>query len=401
MTSKPYKNINIIRSSNGDWRVRYEFELPDYPGKFKKFYVRDGINYVRNLEEKEKAVQQLKEDIEHALKKGFNPFLPEFRIQSQLFAEETEIKLQEDLQKVKPWTIEFAFTEYINYCTRKNLSPNTIRTYNTFINNLKTWLNSYDLNNKYISDFSSSDLIQFLDESFDQEEWSARTYNNHITFLKTFFKQAYKIEKKQNIEISYLFDPDDLEQKKDRAEKNRYYTPAVAEKIKKECQKFPDLFNYMKWIFYSCMRPREIRLLQVQHIDLVSRQIKAIAPTAKTGDRFIPICDELYNMILLMKLTELPPGYFVFGKKGQSNKEKCYKDHFSNLYKPIKDKVGLDDKYTLYGWKHTRVVNLLSAGFTDPEVMSLTGHRDYESFQTYKRELIVDSSSMKGKTISF
>lgn len=74
---------------------------------------------------------------------------------------------------------------------------------------------------------------------------------------------------------------------------------------------------------------------------------------------------------------------------------------FTNGYKLIKDKLGLDNKYTLYGWKHTRVVNLLMAGFTDNEVMSLTGHSDHKSFMAYKRELMVDTSAMKGKTIEF
>ena len=41
------------------------------------------------------------------------------------------------------------------------------------------------------------------------------------------------------------------------------------------------------------------------------------------------------------------------------------------------------------------------AGFTDQEVMSLTGHTDYKSFMAYKRELMVDTSAMKGKTIAF
>ncbi|MEL7587833.1 MAG: hypothetical protein AAGU19_14085 [Prolixibacteraceae bacterium] len=38
-------------------------------------------------------------------------------------------------------------------------------------------------------------------------------------------------------------------------------------------------------------------------------------------------------------------------------------------------------------------------GFTDNEVMSLTRHSDYKSFMAYKRELMVDTSAMKEKTI--
>jgi integrase len=211
-----------------------------------------------------------------------------------------------------------------------------------------------------------------------------------------------KLEKKQNKGIKYQIDLQDIEMKKDRAEKNRYYSAVVALKVKKELAKNESLYNYVKWIFYSCMRPREIRLLQINHIDIQARQIKAIAPTAKTGDRFIPICDELMALIKSMKLMKLPLNYYVFGgKNGKPGKERLSRDLFTNSYKLIKDKLGLDNKYTLYGWKHTRVVNLLMAGFTDAEVMSLTGHSDYQSFMAYKRELMVDTSAMKGKTIEF
>lgn len=149
------------------------------------------------------------------------------------------------------------------------------------------------------------------------------------------------------------------------------------------------------------MRTREIQLLQIEHIDLEARQIKAIVPTAKTGDRFIPICDELEELIISMNLIDSPLDYYVFGRNGKASENKMKRHYFSERYKPIKDKLGLDNKYTLYGWKHTRVVNLLMAGYTDQEVMSLTGHRDYKSFMAYKRELIVDVSAMKGKTIKF
>ena len=398
MRATKYKNINIIRARSGDWRIRYEFEIPNKPGVFKKFYVRDGVNYVHDLPAKEKAINQLREDIEFHLKKGYNPFEAERDISSLIEEKEVEI---EEAEKVDFWMMSEAIDKYIRSCEKKNLSPNTIRTYQTFINNFEAWLFSYDLIQKKACDFTTNQLEQFLDESFDAEEWSPRTYNNHIAFFGTFFKQVFKLERRVNPEVRYVVIADDIEKKKDRAERNKYYTPSIATKIKKELSKLPDLYNYCKWIYYSCMRPREISLLQVQHIDLETRQIKVIAPTAKTGDRFVPICDELFDLIIKMKLTEAEYGSYVFGKNGKTSREKIYKDHFRNLYRPIKLLFGLDDNYTLYGWKHSRVVDLLNAGFTDPEVMSLTGHRDYKGFQAYKRGFVLDNTVMKGKTVGF
>ncbi len=408
MGQLPYKLPTIVRGKKY-WHVAYFYEYPDIPGKYKKFQVKDGVNYVRDLDQREVEIQTLRKDIEIALKRGFNPFMSEQRIESQFFAEETILNLEEDRARVKPWTMIEGMKEFKKNCNQRNLSDNTIRTYNSFINNIEEWLIASENTEIKASEFSSDHALEFLNiylageklGSRSQEKLTSRTYNNHCVFFGTLFNRISKLEKKRIKDIRYSIDLDDLELKKDRAEKNRYYAPAIATKIKTELANHPDLYNYIKWIFYSCMRPREISLLQVQHIDLESRQIKAIAPTAKTGDRYVPICDELHDLIRKMKLTELPSGYYVFGKDGKPSPEKIYKDHFSGLYRSVKKKFKLDDKYTLYGWKHTRVVNLLAAGFTDPEVMSLTGHRDYQSFMAYRRELMVDTTTMKGKTMDF
>src|SRR5690606_33201392 len=182
---------------------------------------------------------------------------------------------------------------------------------------------------------------------------------------------------------------------------NRYYTPTVQEQVKNEARKAPRLYNYIRWIYYSCMRPKEIRLLQVKHIDLTASQIKVTGPTGKTGERFVPICDELYDLIRELGIMKLPLNFPAIGRGGITSEYSANKDTFSESYRPIKEKLGHDDKYALYGWKHARVVNLLMAGFTDAEVLSLTGHLDYESFKAYKRSFKLDSTPMQGKTVEF
>ncbi|MBW8323771.1 MAG: tyrosine-type recombinase/integrase, partial [Prolixibacteraceae bacterium] len=274
--------------------------------------------------------------------------------------------------------------------------------YNSFINNFISWIEENGFGNMIAAEITERTIEDFLDQQYDEENWTPRTYNNHLKFFNTLFPRMEKLEKRENAKLKgYNVDLSDIELKKDRAEKNRYYSPVVAGKVKKELVRQPNLHAYVKWIFYSCMRPKEIIFLQINHIDISARQIKAIAPTAKTGDRFIPICDELLELIESLDLTKLPFNYYVFGKNGVPGPERMGRHYFTERYKPVKDKLGLDDKYTLYGYKHTRVVNLLMAGFTDQEVMSLTGHNDYKSFMAYKRELLVDTSAMKGKTIAF
>ncbi|WP_437918600.1 tyrosine-type recombinase/integrase [Sphingobacterium sp. LRF_L2] len=396
MAKPVYKNVRIIRASSGDWRVVYEYEFPDKPGNYKRFYVRDGINYVHDSDEKEKAAQELKKDIEVALKNGFNPFLASTKMETSLRTEENRIISSHP----SAWTMQEAIDNFLAYCENINLKKTTLKKYKSQTKIFIEWYNNLNIN-KLASEIDEGTMQSFLDYGVKFNKWSPRTYNNYIDDLSVLFARCEKLEKRKNKEIKYLYDPYFLEKKRTHAERNRYYTPAVASLIKNAVKDDIELFRYIKWIFYSCMRPKEIHLLQIHHIDLDSRQIKVAGSIGKTGDRFVPICDELHELIAEMKLDQYPLDYFVFGRHKKTSDKVVGDDYFRNKFRPYKIKLKLDENYTLYSWKHTRVISLISAGFDDNQVMTLTGHRDRAGFEAYKRELVVDNSSMKGKTIDF
>ena len=393
-----FKEPKIIRAARG-WFISLYYLLPDNSG-YKRFEISGGVNYIKNLQEREKVLQNMLTHLKKQLQNGFNPFLPELEQAYKAAIEEKKESIAKIELKEKNWTLADGCSQYLTYCKEINLSENSLKTYNSYLGNFMRWLEIEKLQEVACCSVDEDFIKKFLDDMQERNSWSPRTYNNHLNFMVAFFSRLQKLEKRKNKAIRYEIDLSDVPEKKTRAEKNRYYTEQVAEKVKKELVKDEVMFNYVKWVFYSCMRPREIRHLQVQHIDLSTRQIKATGPTAKTGDRYVPICDELAALIKKMEIDKLPLNYFIFGYHGVSSAEIASRDYYTKRYKPIKEKLGLDDKYTLYGWKHTRVVNLLMAGFTDQEVMSLTGHSDYQSFMAYKRELMVDTQKMKGKTIS-
>jgi len=400
MAKTYYKNPRIIRAKSGDWRVVYEYEIPGQIGKYQRFYVRDGINYIHDLEAKEIAAQQLCDDISLALKRGFNPFLPKIRYESQVSKEETEITISEELAKPAAWSIKEAIDNFIKYCENKNLKPTTIKKYKSQTGLLLKWFETNGIK-KMACEVDEDLLLDFLEESFEANKWSARTYNNYVDGVITLFTRLPKLERRRNKDIRYNIDLTYLEDKNSYAEKNRYYAPAVAEMIKGAIKNDTELYRYVRWIFYSCMRPNEIRLLQIKHIDLNTRQIKVAGYRGKTGDRFVPICNELHDLIKEMKLDRMPIEYYVFGQGKRPSESPVFDDYFRDRYRPFKIKLGLDKNYTLYSWKHTRVVTLITAGFDDNQVMTLTGHRDRAGFEAYKRDLVIDNSSMKGKTIDF
>lgn len=120
------------------------------------------------------------------------------------------------------------------YCKKKILSDNTVRTYNSFINNFIFWIEENGYTNMVAAEITEWTIEEFLDQQVGEENW-IQTYNNHLKFFNTLLPRMKKLEKRENAKLKgYNVDFSGIELKKDRAEKNRYYSPVVAGKVKKE-----------------------------------------------------------------------------------------------------------------------------------------------------------------------
>jgi integrase len=89
-----------------------------------------------------------------------------------------------------------------------------------------------------------------------------------------------------------------------------------------------------------------------------------------------------------------------FLKDGEPGTEPFGKGFFSKRFGYIRKKLKLDPSYTIYGFKHTRVIHLKIDGVPDQDIMALTGHADYVSFAHYLRDLglTVNPDSINQKT---
>jgi hypothetical protein len=61
-----YKEPTIVRTKRG-WFIALYYEWPDRPGEFKRFEISCGVNYIHNLEEREKEIQILLRELKKAL----------------------------------------------------------------------------------------------------------------------------------------------------------------------------------------------------------------------------------------------------------------------------------------------------------------------------------------------
>lgn len=387
----PYKLPKIIRNKGGDWYIKYWYE---YPGKgtYKEFRVRDGINYIHDPDKKEKAALELCGDIKYALeKKGHNPF--ERKIQKHKKIDDALAQIEKANQVM---TLGAALMWYISTKKGKGKSDKTLMGYRHSVQWFIDWYGAREVR---INEVTIDDIERYLSSRLDSEDWSPRTYNNNIGALTTFFNYLVSKRKLAVNPIGRGM----LETIKNTAEKNRYYDEATLARIMPLVKKKANLRRYMLWTYYSCARGSELRSLKIKHLDLTIKKISIMAEHGKTGEhvgkRSIPICEELMEIINEDKLQTLNPEWYVFGNRGIPGELQADENYFSALYYPIKIKLGLDFRWSIYGLKHSRVINLLISGFEPIKVMYLTGHTDWGSFQKYIRELgAVMDVKMTGKT---
>jgi integrase len=250
-----------------------------------------------------------------------------------------------------------------------------------------------------MDDLDTAIIKGMLDEI--GKKLNGTTYNNYlgfwVTMLNWFAKKPRNWIDRNQFDIG---EDGELEEKVTRPMKNQYFGDTILNKLKEAMKPYPALLFYSKFIFYSCMRPDEIRQLKVENIDITGRYIKIVG---KTKSRTIPICDELAEMLNSLEVHKLPAQWFVIGKEGLPCHAMHSENYFSKRFREdIKTPLGLSKEFTLYGMKHTRVVSLLNAGYSDAEVMNLTGHKDTASYDAYKRDLVNHiNTRLKGKTVNF
>ncbi|GAA4341614.1 hypothetical protein GCM10023149_54040 [Mucilaginibacter gynuensis] len=396
---KPYKKPTIIRSTNGDWHVQYYYEPPDAPGTWKLFKRRAGINYIKGRDEKEKAAQELRLDVEEWLRAGNGPYDSDYNVKTQIVQQLEQVEVKKVASR--RWTITKAIDEFRKHVKKQGLADRTKQTYDNYLYNLEGYIKDNQLEGLIASEIDEYKIIEFLDLESDNLDWSARTYNNYLEFYGTFFNRCQKLERVERRKIVYDFDISDIDLKNTTPQKNKAYTPRLVKEIKSTTSKlgYKNLLEYMEWIYLSLMRPEEIRSLSFRDIDESARQIRIIG---KTGDRIIPISDQLLKLIKKRSSKMKHFNDFVFGKAGDVSADRMGGDYFREQFKEIRKDLKLDERYGLYSFKHTSVIAMIKAGFKDNEIRVLSGHKTQAAFEAYKRDLVIDNSHvMKGSTIDF
>ncbi len=350
----------ILRNLNSiGWVIEYQAFHPQ-----KKMMVRQRmkLNVLRKkypkLADFKKHAIEICCQINAKLLGGWSPFM-----------EQESIRLYTD--------IEVVVNEYLAE-KEKELRKDTLRSYSSFCRIFLNWINE-NVPHVYASLFNKVLAVKYMDYIYITKKVSARTYNNQLKMARAFFNFAKeKCYVKEN--------PFDTIKAKRTEQKKRTIIPAETRQIIIDYlqEHNPAFLTICRMVFTSLIRPKEIRMIQIKHINLHERYILIPSDNAKNhNQRYAPLNDDLINDLINMHLDKYDTNYYLFGIDYKPAKKSMPETKLSKEWVKVRAKLNLPENMQLYSLRDTGINNMLKAGIDPLTVMQAADHHDLKMTTRY------------------
>lgn len=249
----------------------------------------------------------------------------------------------------------------------------------------KKWLLHSNNNIKHPAAITKVDMLNYRNWLL-MGKITNRTINNYMDEARALFNYLIKLE--ENIVVRNPCA--NIERLPSQSESHVRYSAEQIQEIAKYCdEKDKPLGLMIRLIYYSFLRVKEARTLQLKDIDFDSMKIILPAAKSKVNKKQIKqIPDAFKPYFMALKLHEYPKEFYLFGKHGKPGPTHVGETFFIKRFKKVKKRMGLTRHHTLYGFRHSAVSWLALSGATNAEIMANTGHTQLSSFQNYMRSVV-------------
>lgn len=370
----PYRKGKIKhfdRNLSQRWYIEYKIwnEKTEQLELRKKY---GGINRYHTIQERWDAARNLLVAVNKELENG-----------QTIGSARTKTKQLRDLTVTE--ALQFAFDVKKQHTRESNW-----KYYNRIMKVFPAWLEQNGLDRLKIWQLDGHTMHDYFDHLSATVINSNKTYNNYLTSFNALFRVLYKRERS-------IF-PDDIptigfDMRQYETNKHHAYTREQLREVKKACLEmgYSDLWHFIQFIFYTLARPKEIRFLQVKHIEFESDRIyiPGEAAKGKVGE-YVDIYAPLKEVIKERKLLQYPPDYYLFSTDGKPGPVMLYDRFFWKQHSKVLEETGLNNlsrKFDLYAYKHSGTINLYLSGVELLDIQRQCRHKSPTQTMTYMREL--------------
>ena len=253
---------------------------------------------------------------------------------------------------------------------KKELRENTLRSYSSFCKMLLEW-SQKTAPDLYCSMFTKIWAVRYMDYIYNERNCNITTYNNQIKMGRALFNWAKeRCYSREN--------PFELIKLKPKQKKQRtIIPPEIREKIKQYLLKNdPNFLPVCELVFFSLIRPNEIKNLRVGDIDFSGKAIRVSGEIAKNHNtRHSALNEDLIERLSTM-VRGTPKDWFVFGSDLRPAKSRIGNGRFGYHWRKMRDTLKLPSTMQLYSLRDTGIFEMLKSGIDDLSVMQ---HADHSS----------------------
>lgn len=366
-----YTLAELKKTNPKDWYVYYSYRDPE-TNFLTPFKLRDGINRIKDLKERKAYAVDLIAKKNKQLREGWSPFVTVEKTVNPL-ANFTLVELLDKMLEIKA----------------SELRGRSNTTYKSVKKIFETFLHENGLFTIKPRNFTTLHAQMFSDYMV-QKGYSGKTHNNKLAVIIALFSL---IKKRKVIDFRPF---EEVVRKKVGEGRVTIYDDKQKKIVKQHLiETNHRLYLYVQFIFYCFVRPKELMLIQVKHLNFKRKELFVPGEAAKNHkNRIVPIKDEFFKLVK-DKYEGLDPDFYLFGRGLIPHEINVDRNRASEAHREMLIEIGVDTKHKLYEWKHTGARLFILSGKNPYDLMAYMGHASLDETMGYLRSLGVSIAKHK------
>ena len=366
----PKGSNKAIEQAKQTWYIDFSF-YNHIDGKMRRFRITKDGNRIKDPVTKLNYFNNLLAAYKELLEGGYNPC-----------DERSNEKMKKTIISL---TLDEAKQKFDEYQQGKGSRKKTIQTYTS---KLAMFIEHFGAHRK-VNEVTDYDITSFLNQAEREKEWTGVTYNLARIVLNNFFKYLTVNRYVASNPVSGIETRKEL-----KTELHTVFSDEDFIKIMKWLKEHdPYCLFFVKMIYYTCIRPKELRQLQLKHIDIKSNTITVPANIAKNKKALpVHIDEALMKELEQLQLSQYPETYYLLGSTSKIvGKQQIGENTPYYRFQRCLKELGLVDKnYTMYSFKHLSNKKKALNGWSLAEICKANRHSSLVETETYLKDLLKD-----------
>lgn len=316
------------------WYIDFNSYDPAHGKMRRKKYMLDGISKVS---ERRKRAAEMIESLLKLLRSGWSPWINTDDSRGYILLEDALNKYLASIEKMP------------KFKTRKS--------YSSRLNILREYINGLLLPPKYVYQFDTAFVSDFLDWIYLDRESSGRTRNNYrqwcsslaVFFIERQYLTSNPVEKIKPID--------------ETPKKRQPLTPAMLHQLSEYLKlKNPKFLLACRMEYYTFIRPEELSHIKINDINIENQTVFISHEVSKNKrDGRVGLNDEIIKLMLDLNIFSHDGECYLFGKKLVTSKERGSSEMFRREWKKFRKALRWGDEYQFYSLKDSGIRDLANA----------------------------------------